>query len=44
MYRTHANAEGAPDTALIGGDARKMSVAHSMELGYTKCEFSLKKH
>jgi hypothetical protein len=32
------------DTALIGGDTRKMSVAHNMELRYTKRKFSVKKH
>lgn len=38
------NREGAPDTSFIGVDAREMSVAHNMELRYTKCKFSLKKH
>jgi hypothetical protein len=35
---------GAADTALIGREAKKMSVPHKMELRYTECKFSLKKH
>jgi hypothetical protein len=38
------NREGAADTAFIGRDARKMSVAHNMEFRYTERKFSLKKH
>jgi hypothetical protein len=38
------NRKGAPDTSLIGGDTRKMSVAHNMEVRYAKRKFSLKEH
>lgn len=38
------NREGAADTAFIGRDARKTSVAHNMELRYIERKFSLKKH